>query len=290
VCKHTNLRFIGGRRSTHAKEVADAVRKEEGEGTHRFGSIALGNVYATLLQDVVCGRDNLVKCEFPAYPWNPKGYGTAGDRKAFHEAAYDAYVTGRVFAMLLELERKEQSCNILEDCKGRLSTWRTMFEGFSLSGEDKVPDADRFLYAIHLTGVTKDEVLVKALREVVVPILVSEEKKEGDQPEVEVKVTWIDNDSAFVSFPALAADCASSLLQSLCAASGGALPALPEARVCSAQAWLRWGGPQETSAAAPPAPGGTPAERMGNGVDAVEEPAAKRLKSAPQTSGVPAPG
>jgi len=280
LCKHTNLMFVGGAKAMQVKEAGDAVQKENGEVKHRFGSMALGNVYATLLEDVVCGKDNLPKTEFPAYPWNPKGYGTAGGQKAFHEAAYDAYITGRVFAMLLELERKEQSCNILEDCKGRLSTWRTMFDGFSLSGEEQVSDGDRVLHAIGLTDVTKDEVLIKALREVLVPTLVSDEKTEGDQREVEVKVTWIDDDSAFVSFPTLPADRASSSLQRLFAVRGGALPALPEVRVCSAQTWLRWGGPPETSTGAPLSPRGALAKRMGNGVEEGEEPAAKRLKSA----------
>lgn len=266
VAKHTNLKFIGGAKTTQAvANGADSANTGTGQGEEvkqRFGSMALGNLYSTLLQDEVCGKD-CVKCHFPAYLWNPKGYG--GDGKAlFHEAGYDAYVTGRVFAMLLELERKEQSCKVLEDCKGKLSTWRTMFVGLSLSGDEEVLDGDSLLYATGRRGVT-DEDLKRAMREIV-PV------EEADAPQVDVKVTSLDDDSAFVSFSALPGYVSSPPLLEKLAEAG--VPSLPEVKFARAHTWL-----SREAARVSGSPDGDDAKRTRKAGDEGEESAAKRLKS-----------
>merc|ERR1712226_854063 len=120
-----------------------------GESTakkHRFGSMALGNVYKVFKDEAdVANREGKPTVSVTFAPGHDR-YGP--DCAAFHEAGYDAYVTGYSFAHMAKQALAAEHVN-------RLNSRSTMFRSlyhFNLSGDDDLVTTGVYLMVMGLKG------------------------------------------------------------------------------------------------------------------------------------------
>ncbi|CAE8640375.1 unnamed protein product [Polarella glacialis] len=164
---------------------ADPLAKRE----QRFGSMALGQVYKVVEQEAAAARSAGRPTVEVAFAPGHDRYGP--DCAAFHEAGYDAYVTGYVFA---HMAKEALSTDRSPTLTGRTTMFRSLFD-FNLAGDDEL--VARGVY-VHMRGLRgHDEADLKAAyAQIKAP-----PKAEKEEAAAAVQVRWLDDDSAFAVLP-----------------------------------------------------------------------------------------
>merc|ERR1712217_198998 len=116
------------------------------------------------------------------------------DCGAFHEAGYDAYVTGCVFA---HMAKQAMSPELQPKLNSRSSMWRALYH-FNLSGEDDLVTNGIIVHVRGLRG-RDDKFLRGSFTDITAQS--GEPLKPSD-----LFVNWIDDDTAFVTLPAACED------------------------------------------------------------------------------------
>jgi len=291
ICKHSELRYKGGAPAAVQRDAKTGVVKftygdrnggEPAEPESRIGSLALGRIHEALLEEpAVNGMLGAVRVAFPDAA---KGYAKGGENEKFHEAGYDAYVTGEVFAMLRHIHKREcasagasdtETESALEDlAAGRFTAWQTAFQGFNLRGAEemgylsgkklKIVEDLVYIHARVAKGALPNEALIKALYEHLcgalgrTPLHAGHPERSADP--LLPSLTRIDESAAFayVNVALIAGDAdrekARGALQGLVSGErggGGKGVDLPDVTLTSAEEWLAGG--DRGSAAEPPA-------------------------------------
>lgn len=117
--------------------------KKDGEQTSRFSSFALGQVYKVLKQEAEESRD--LGEEVVGFTL-AEGHERYENSASFHEAGYDAFVTGCVFAYM---------CDALGRFPDELQGQLMMFRGFyyfKLHGDDELVTKGAYLHIQGLKG------------------------------------------------------------------------------------------------------------------------------------------
>lgn len=132
------------------------------------------------------------------------------DCVAFHEAGYDAYITGYAFAHMA----KEALCSErASTLNGRTTMFRSLFH-FNLSGEDELTSKGVYVHTRGLKGRDAKD-FKSAFAEIKAP---------GDNGEAldaaEIETRWIDDDSAFAVLPEACKDAVAKMLENASAAGG----------------------------------------------------------------------
>lgn len=161
---------------------------------HRFGSIALGAVYKVLMEEAeVAKRAGQPTVEVTFAPGHNR---YSPDCGAFHEAGYDAYVTGCAFAHMA----KQALCpEWVSTLKGRTTMFRSLYH-FNLYGEDELIAKGIYVHACGLKG-REEKSLRSAFTEIQVP---------GGEGSIEIR--WIDDDSAFAILPETCGEAVAAML------------------------------------------------------------------------------
>jgi len=180
---------------------SDADAKRE----HRFGSHALGEVYKVFLREAEAARTAGTPTVEVSFAPGHDRYGP--DCAAFHEAGYDAYVTGYAFAHMAKLA-------FSQEVKFSLSCRSTMFRAlfdFHLAGEDELVATGIYVHVKGLKGQDADS-LRSAFAEIKAP-------SENDESQAaDVQIRWIDDDNAFAVLPESCSAAVAAMLQRVKAA------------------------------------------------------------------------
>eukprot|EP00930_Biecheleria_cincta_P054952 TRINITY_DN41328_c0_g1_i1.p1 TRINITY_DN41328_c0_g1~~TRINITY_DN41328_c0_g1_i1.p1 ORF type:complete len:605 (+),score=133.46 TRINITY_DN41328_c0_g1_i1:63-1817(+) len=158
---------------------------------HRFGSMALGQVFKVFEDEAVAARaagKGRIEIKLA------EGHDRYGPDKAaaFHEAGYDAYITGCVFA---NMAKETLGSENVSKFNGRSTMFRALFH-FNLSGDDELISKGVYVHARGLKGWSADA-FKNALAEIKAP-----RKENDDTAEAgEMEIRWLDDDSAFAVFP-----------------------------------------------------------------------------------------
>ncbi|CAK0811047.1 unnamed protein product, partial [Prorocentrum cordatum] len=165
---------------------------------HRFGSTALAEVYKVFEQEAAASKKaGAPSVEVVLAPgFERYGPGCA----AFHEAGYDAYITGCAFAhMAKEALSAERAPGLI----GRTPMFRGLFH-FNLSGQDDMVAKGIYVHVRGLKGRSAAD-LRAAFSDARGP--------SGDPIEAaDVQIRWIDDDSAFAVLPEPCAGAVAKLL------------------------------------------------------------------------------
>lgn len=175
---------------------------------HRFGSMALGAVYRVFLEEAVAAKSAGKPTVEVCFAAGHDRYGPNCD--AFHEAGYDAYVTGYAFAhMATEALCSERASKL----SGRTTMFRSLFH-FNLRGDDELISNGVYVHTRGLKG--RDNTDFKnAFAEIQAP------SENGDAPgAVEMEIRWIDDDSAFAVLPEACRDAVAKMIERGAAAGG----------------------------------------------------------------------
>merc|ERR1712139_449176 len=122
------------------------------------------------------------------------------DCNAFHEAGYDAYITGCEFAHLA----KQALCpDLLPALNGRCTMWKSLYN-FNLSGDDELVTKGIHVHARGLKGHD-----VKFVQDAFAEASEISEGLKGTN----VEIRWIDDDSAFVILPEACKEGLTAMLQ-----------------------------------------------------------------------------
>eukprot|EP00931_Biecheleriopsis_adriatica_P094185 TRINITY_DN67867_c0_g1_i1.p1 TRINITY_DN67867_c0_g1~~TRINITY_DN67867_c0_g1_i1.p1 ORF type:complete len:554 (+),score=159.35 TRINITY_DN67867_c0_g1_i1:51-1712(+) len=173
---------------------------------HRFGSHALGQVYKVFFEESETAR----KAGKPAVEvtFAPSHDRYSGDCAAFHEAGYDAYVTGYVFAHMAKEVLKAEG---VSKFNGRMTMFRGLFD-FNVAAADELVAKGVYVHTRGLKGRAGD-----ALRTAFAEVKASE----GDSSEpAEVQIKWINDDSAFAVLPESCSAAVAEMLKRVKAAGG----------------------------------------------------------------------
>ncbi|CAK8992858.1 Poly(A)-specific ribonuclease PARN (Deadenylating nuclease) (Deadenylation nuclease) (Polyadenylate-specific ribonuclease) (parn-A) [Durusdinium trenchii] len=193
------------------KPTRTALEPKDGEPLEqvgpRFSSFALGQVYKVLKEEEGRVQSELPPIEIALV----EGHERYNKVASFHEAGYDAFITGCVFAyMCEELARQPDEFN------GHLVMFRS-FYNFNLKGEDELISKGAYLHIQGLKGLG-----VQELQESLGMVLKDVQSKRSEclQLSTEFEVKWIDDDSAFAIFwetsrPLIDAICEEAGAQSL---------------------------------------------------------------------------
>lgn len=179
---------------------------------HRFGSMALGQVFKVLEDEtasaIAAGKPRIeIKLAV--------GHDRYGPDKAaaFHEAGYDAYITGCVFANMA----KQALClEHVSKFNGRGTMFRALFH-FNLSGDDELISKGVYVHARGLKGWNADEFKnAFASAQIKAPSEVT-----GDTTETsDMEIRWIDDDSAFAVLPESRREAVAKMLERIGSAAG----------------------------------------------------------------------
>ena len=154
---------------------------------YRFGSKALGALHKVIADEAAAAKEQGKPTVEVTFAPGHDRYGP--DCKAFHEAGYDAYITGCVFA---HMAKEALGGDLSSWLNGRTAMWKS-HKHFNLHGDD-----DEGIY-VHVTGLRGyDTSYVKG---VLGHIKVRTGKKCRALKENEIEVSWIDKESAFVILP-----------------------------------------------------------------------------------------
>ena len=116
--------------------------KEEAQ-TPRFSSVALGQVYKVLKQEAEAEEE----VDMPGVLFHlAEGHDRYDKSASFHEAGYDAFVTGCVFAYMCEALGQRP-----EEFNGRLMMFRGLYH-FNLHGTDELLTKGSYLHVKGLKG------------------------------------------------------------------------------------------------------------------------------------------
>lgn len=158
---------------------------------HRFGSMALGQVFKVFEDEAVAAKaagKSGIEIKFAA------GHDRYSPDKAaaFHEAGYDAYITGCVFA---NMAKEALSSENVSKLNGRATMFRALFH-FNLSGDDELISKGVYMHARGLRGWSAD-----AFKNALAEIKASSKENEDASETGEMEIRWLDDDSAFAVFP-----------------------------------------------------------------------------------------
>jgi len=194
---------------------------------HRFGSVALGAVFKVVTEEATTAKNAGQPTVEVAFAPGHDKYGH--DCAAFHEAGYDAYITGCVFAHMA----KQALCpERVPALRGRTTMWRSLYH-FNLYGEDELITKGTYVHARGLKG-RDDKCLRAAFAEIQAP------GSEGNSAlkSNDIEIRWIDDDSAFAVLPETCADAVNAMLERV-QCGGGRLEGL------SLTSWSDWRSAQD---------------------------------------------
>jgi len=191
------------------------LKSDSGELQQRFKSFALGEVHRVLREEAEAERaDGKETVEITLAEGHEK-YATAA---SYHEAGFDAYITGCAFAYMAKHVPAGEGEKIF---KGRLVMFRNFFN-VNLQGEDELITDGAYLHTRGLTGRNATE-FTEILQGILKKI-----KAKPEEPDMEVtldssdafQIRWVDDDSAFAIFPAQSGDLVAGVCQHVQAAGG----------------------------------------------------------------------
>jgi len=167
----------------------------------RFGSMALGNLFKAIQEEVAAAKNQGKPTVEVSFAQGHDRYGP--DCGAFHEAGYDAYATGYVFA---HMAKQALSSELVDTLKGRSTMFRSLYH-FNVSGEDELVAKGIYVHARGLKG--RDD---KYLREAFANIKIPGDENDEVEKKIDMEVRWMDEDSAFAIFPDSYKDAVSAIL------------------------------------------------------------------------------
>jgi len=200
---------------TKKVESADPVVKRE----NRFGSMALGAVYKVFEQETVAAK----KAGKPTVDISlAQGHDRYGPGcTSFHEAGYDAYVTGYAFA---HMAKEALNAERMSSLNGRTTMWKSLYH-LNLCGEDELIAKGIYVHIAGLKG--RDEkhlknafALMMNTFDVKAPAGENADSKQNGDSKEDIAVRWLDDDSAFVVLPEAKASVVTAMLEKAQAADG----------------------------------------------------------------------
>jgi hypothetical protein len=123
----------------------DRGQEEQTEQTKtaRFSSLALGQVYKVLKQEA----EEALSCGQAIVKFNlAEGHERYDNSASFHEAGYDAFITGCVFAYMCDAVGRRP-----DEFNGHLMMFRGLYN-FNLLGEDELLTKGTYLHIKGLKG------------------------------------------------------------------------------------------------------------------------------------------
>ena len=166
---------------------------------YRFGSKALCELHKVFADEAAAAmKDAKPTVEVTFAPGHDR---YSPDCNAFHEAGYDAYITGCVFA---HMAKEALGGDLSSWLNGRTTMWRSR-NHFNLHGDD-----DEGVY-VHTRGLKgRDTSYLKAAFG---HIKVRTGKKSKALKDTDIEIRWIDDDSAFVILPEVCRDDITAMLR-----------------------------------------------------------------------------
>jgi len=190
----------------------------------RFGSVALGAIHQVLMDETEADRSASKPTVEISLAKDHERYDTSNG--LFHEAGYDAFATGCVFARL----KRGLSPEVEAAVVGRSTMWRSLYN-FNLAGEnDELASKGTYVHVSGLKGL--DDKPLKAA-------FTSLEGIEG----IDIEVRWLDDDSAFAILPESFAEAVAALIDK---------PAEGKLKLGSWSSWLAARSKEDADAAEPP--------------------------------------
>lgn len=168
----------------------DRGQEEQTEQTKtaRFSSLALGQVYKVLKQEA----EEALSCGQAIVKFNlAEGHERYDNSASFHEAGYDAFITGCVFAYMCDAVGRRP-----DEFNGHLMMFRGLYN-FNLLGEDELLTKGTYLHIKGLKGRG-----VQDLQDSLQVVLkdVAKKHQNCEQLPTDYEIKWVDDDSAFAIF------------------------------------------------------------------------------------------
>lgn len=167
----------------------DRGQEEQTEQTKtaRFSSLALGQVYKVLKQEA----EEALSCGQAIVKFNlAEGHERYDNSASFHEAGYDAFITGCVFAYMCDAVGRRP-----DEFNGHLMMFRGLYN-FNLLGEDELLTKGTYLHIKGLKGRGVQD-LQDSLQVVLKDVA---EHQNCEQLPTDYEIKWVDDDSAFAIF------------------------------------------------------------------------------------------
>lgn len=165
----------------------DADAEPGSKRENRFGSMALGQVYKVFELEAESAKSAGKPTVYVSFAPGHDRYGP--DCSAFHEAGYDAYVTGYAFA---HMAKQALSAELLSSLNSRTTMFRSLYH-FNWSGDDDLVAKGIYVFVRGLKG-RNEKYLKTAITAYKAPA--SEVCEVLSETDIDVK--WIDDDSAFI--------------------------------------------------------------------------------------------
>mmetsp|Transcript_102272 Transcript_102272/g.305372 ORF Transcript_102272/g.305372 Transcript_102272/m.305372 type:complete len:555 (-) Transcript_102272:70-1734(-) len=237
-----DTKLLATREPFKFKPLAPGGPPEEGKPApqreQRFGSTALGELFK-VLQEEASGAKEAGGVPAVEVRFAPAFDRYALDASAAHEAGYDAYMTGYVFAQMAKEALRPERVAALGN---RTPMFRSLFD-FNLAGGDE-SKIHSGAY-VHVSGLTGWD--VAKTREVFAEI-----KAPGGTAPASVQIFWIDDDSAFFVLPTECSEALAAKLERSRTESGLTLTPGEEWFAEQAQSDV-WGAEEAAAEGAPPA-------------------------------------
>jgi len=161
------------------------------EKKQRFGSMALGAIYKVFEEEAEAKkRFGKGTVEISFAPGHDR---YRSNCNAFHEAGFDAYITGYAFA---HMQRQALSSELLTGLNGRSTMWRSLYH-FNVLGKDPLATPGVHVFVQGLRG--KDEAFLKTAT---VELKLSPGDGHTALESKNVEVRWFDDSRAVVILPA----------------------------------------------------------------------------------------
>lgn len=188
---------------------ADPKAKRE----NRFGSMALGAVFKVFeLEQTAAKKAGKPYIDIKLAEGHER-YGPGCT--SFHEAAYDAYVTGYAFA---HMAKEALDAEHMSSLNGRTTMWKSLYHA-NLLGEDELIAKGIYVHVAGLKG--KDEKYAKkAFADVKAAVHDNGENKQNGEVKEDIIIRWVDDDSAFAVLPEACCSAVSAMLEKAKCADG----------------------------------------------------------------------
>lgn len=177
----------------------------------RFGSMALGAVYKTVEQEAQTAKSAGLPTVYTSWAPGHEKYGP--DCQAFHEAGYDAYTTGYVFA---HMAKKALSPELVSSLSSRSTMWRSLYH-FNVGGADEL--ATNGIH-VHMRGLKGHD--DKYARAAFVGLKATLDENSEDLKATQLEMRWIDDNTAFAIVPETFKDALTAMLGKVAPADGDA--------------------------------------------------------------------
>jgi len=178
---------------------------------NRFGSMALGAVYKTVEQEAQSAKSAGLPTVYTSFAPGHEKYGP--DCQAFHEAGYDAYTTGYVFA---HMAKKALSPELVSSLSARSTMWRSLYH-FNLGGADELATNGIHVHMRGLKG--KDD---KYARAALAGLKATTDENSEILKDTDLEMRWIDDDNAFAIVPETYKDALTAMLEKVASTDGDA--------------------------------------------------------------------